>query len=156
MKETAFLTPPPLKMSEETPTRNTPMNPSCQNTHSHLIGPRSYWQWIRQHRHSVVNYGIFRKQEVGKTDFLKVGQKIQSGDNKNGAHSRLQFSALPKPQNKPWILLCPSSEDIKQELRLHRETALLTLLSKPHSRKRKNRQDELLTESRWEGGEMDL
>lgn len=78
-----------------------------------------------------------QKARAGEnTNFLKVGQKIPSGDNRSGAHSKWQFPALPKPPNKPWILLCPSDEDIKQELRLHWATALLTLLSRARSIKK--------------------
>lgn len=102
MKETAFLTPPPIEMPEETSIRSTPKNTGPVRTlHIHRallllvvdLPPRS---------DTDTNYRTVRKPELGKTQvFFKLVRKfnletvrmvLTRGDN---------FLLCPSPQTSP-------------------------------------------------------
>lgn len=85
-------------MPEETSIRNTPMNIHPIRT-LHIHRPHSYWWWICQDRHSVTNYRIVRKPELGKTQiFLKLVRKF---------HLETIGVVLTQSDN---FLLCPSPQ----------------------------------------------
>lgn len=61
---------------------------------------------------------------------------------------------MPKPPNKLWIVLCPSDEDVKQELRVTLGEQHFSLCSRPQQKEEQTRWASYRTQ--MGGKKMDL